>query len=103
MNTGTGELTPVAASAPEFQTLLSTDQANEWFLPELVAKLHAAGKIPGPGECFTFVTLPVFSQGHYEVSNLNPVPVREHFGVTGRTIREIAGYPDGAQVRVKSQ
>jgi hypothetical protein len=101
LNTGTGELTVVAASVAEFQTLLSTEKVNEWLLPELVAKLHAAGKILGPGECFTFITLPVFSQGRYEVTNMNPVPLREHFGFTGRIIRETEGHPDGAQVRVK--
>lgn len=56
--------------------------------------------MPGPGECFTFVTLPVFSQGRYEVSNLNPVPMRVHFGVSGHTIREICRLPDGTKVRV---
>ena len=54
LNTGTGELTAVVASVLAFQALLGTDQAHEWFLPELTTKLHAAGNMPGPGECFTF-------------------------------------------------
>jgi len=100
LNTGVGELTRVAESVPAFQALLNTDLVMEWFLPGLVEQLHSAGKIPAQGECFTFVTLPVFSQGKYEVSNLNPVPAREHFAITGHIIREIHGLPDGAQVRI---
>lgn len=73
LNTGTGELTVFAMSVAECQTLLGMDKVNEWFLPELIAKLHAAVKIPRPEECFTFGIQPVFSQGRYEVANLNPV------------------------------
>lgn len=42
-----------------------------------------AGRMPGPGERYTFVPLPVFSERTYEVENLNPVPAREHHGLTG--------------------
>ena len=48
-------------------------------MPYLVEQLHAAGKVPESGECYTYVTLPVFAEGKYEVDNLNPVPAGEHF------------------------
>lgn len=63
LNTRTAELTRVADSVPHFEELLNSELADEWFLPNLVGKLHAAGKVPGPGECYTFVTLPVFREG----------------------------------------
>lgn len=100
LNTGTGELTPVAASEIEFKGLLATEAVEEWFLPALVEKLHAAGKVPGPGHCYTYVTLPVFAEGKYEVENLNPVPAREHFSVTGQILKEIRSLPDGAKVKI---
>ncbi len=100
LNTGVGQLTQVADSVPAFQDLLSTDIVNDWFLPGLIDELHRAGKVPEPGECFTFALMPVFMEGKYEVSNLNPVPARDHFATTGDVIRQIQGLPDGAEVRI---
>ena len=62
--------------------------------------MHAAGKIPEPGECYTYVTLPVFAEGKYEVDNLNPVPAGEHFSVTGHILHEIHELPDDAKVKL---
>ena len=52
------------------------------------------------GECYTYVTLPVFAEGKYEVDNLNPVPAGEHFSVTGHILHEIAELPDEAKVKL---
>ena len=73
--------------------LLGTDIADEWFLPALIEQLHAAGKVPEEGECYTYVTLPVFEEGKYEVDNLNPVPAYEHFALTGDIHCEILSRP----------
>lgn len=100
LNTGAAELTNVAQSWEHFVELLGTERAEEWFMPHLVEELHEAGKVPGPGECYTYVTLPVFVEGKYEVSNLNPVPAREHFALTGEMHQQIRRLPDGAQVKV---
>jgi hypothetical protein len=73
--------------------------ADEWFLPALIDKLQMAGKLREPGECYTYVTLPIFTEGKYEVDNLNPVPAAEHFELTGHIHRQIAEMPDGAKMR----
>jgi hypothetical protein len=99
LNTGTAELTRVAESVEHFRERLGTDIADEWFMPLLVEQLHLAGKVPEPGECYTYVTLPVFSEGRYEVENLNPVPAGEHFSITGHIHHEIHELPDGDRVR----
>lgn len=99
LNTGTAELARVADSGAHFENLLNSALADEWFLPKLVAELHAAGKVPGPGECYTFVTLPIFREGKYEVENLNPVPAREHYGLTGLMHKQLHDLPDGAKVQ----
>ena len=65
-----------------------------------VERLHAAGKRSSSGKCFTYVTLPVFKVGSLEVSNLNAVSAREHFGLTGHDLQEIPELPDGAQVGI---
>ena len=100
LNAGTAEVSRVADSVEEFQRLLGTDLVDDWFMPDLVERLHGAGKRPSAGECFTYVTLPVFKGGTYEVSNLNPVNAREHFALTGHILQEIRELPDGARVRI---
>jgi Domain of unknown function (DUF1851) len=101
LETGTGDLTRVADSVDSFRDLLKTDLAEDWFLPTLVAALHAAGKIPGPGCCYSFVILPIFKEGKYEVGNLNPISAKEHFSITGMMHKEIHSLPDGAKVVFK--
>jgi hypothetical protein len=101
LNTGTAEVSRVAHTVQEFGGLLGTDLANDWFMPDLIESLQAAGKFAGAGQCYSYVVLPVFAEGRYEVENLNPVPVHEHFGLTGRVLRELRSLPDGALVRLK--
>jgi hypothetical protein len=100
LNTGTAETSRVAESPDAFQALLESESANEWFMPHLIEQLHEAGKIPGPGCCYTYVTLPIFAEGKYEVANFNVVPAREHFGLTAHIHREIQSLPDGSNVRI---
>ena len=35
-------------------------------MPDLVEALHAEGKIPGSGRCYTYLILPIFEGGDYE-------------------------------------
>ena len=100
LNTGSGELTRVAATVEEFQALLRTDRSDEWLLPPLVEQLRAAGKVLEAGECYTYVILPIFAEGKYEVDNLNPVRAREHFGLTGGIHKDLQTVPDGTKVRL---
>lgn len=100
LNTGTAELKRVADSVPQFRELLGTEVVHEWFMPSLVEQLHAAGKVPAPGECYSYVTLPIFVEGKYDVENLNPVPAHEHFSLTGHVLREIQSLPSGAKVKL---
>ncbi|MGD9588287.1 MAG: T6SS immunity protein Tdi1 domain-containing protein [Pyrinomonadaceae bacterium] len=101
LNTGTAEITQVATSRAEFMELLRTKKADEWFMPNLVEQLKVAGKFLGPDGCYTYVSLPIFSEGKYEVANLNPVPAVEHFSITGDIHRQIRHLPDGSKVRIK--
>ena len=101
LNTGTGEVTRIADNRDHFRELLAGEMADEWFLPPVVEKLHAAGKVPEPGSCYTFVTLPIFSEGTYSVDNLNVVPAKSHFGLTGHLHQQIAELPSGTKVQIK--
>jgi hypothetical protein len=101
LNTGTAEITRVAASRSEFMELLRTEIADEWFMPHLIEELHEAGKLLQPDGCYTYVVLPIFAEGKYEASNLNPVPSAEHFGLTGEIHRQLRDLPDGSKVSVQ--
>jgi hypothetical protein len=101
LNTGTAEVTQLASSRAEFLELLKTDKADEWFMPGLVEELMAAGKILKPDHCYTYVILPIFKDGKYDVSNLNPVPAKEHFGATGTLHQQIREMPDDAKVKIE--
>jgi len=100
LNTGTGEIQRVADSVEEFRTLLGTEKVREWFMPALVEQLHAVGKVPAAGECHTYVTLPVFAEGKYEVANLNAVRAKDHFAATAHVLREVQWLPDGTKVKL---
>ena len=101
LNTGTAEITQVADSRAQFTELLKSDAYEEWFLPGLVQQLKEAGKLLKPDHCYTYVTLPIFAEGKYEVSNLTPVPAREHFGLTGSMHQQLHALPNGAKVKFR--
>ena len=101
LNTGTAELSKVATSREEFQTLCGMEVAVDWFLPPLIERLLKAGKSLARGQCYTFVTLPIFLGGTYTVENLNPVDAKEHFGLTALVHKQIRDAKDGDQIRIK--
>ncbi|MDP3748893.1 MAG: hypothetical protein Q8Q88_17785 [Phenylobacterium sp.] len=101
LNTGTAELVRVAPSTAAFSKLLAGDDGDYWLMPGFVEELRLAGKRLEPGCCYSFVTLPIFSEGRYEVANLNPMTGREHFGVTGSLHAQLQALPDGALVTVR--
>ena len=103
LDTGTGLVESVANSRAHFEEVVRTsaDLVDEWFLPAVVEKLHAAGKKAGAGECYGFVILPVFAEGKYEIDNIFAIPIAEQFVGMADVHRQLSGLPDGATVRVK--
>jgi len=101
LSTATGGLEQVAESEPEFVDLLAGERVNEWFLPGLVQALQSAGKHLQPDQCYSYATLPVFSDGSFSVDNMHPMNAKEHFGFTGDVMRQIQSLPDGARVSIQ--
>lgn len=100
LNTGTAEVERVAENVEQFNQLLREDIAGEWLLPPLVEALIEAGKTRAEGECYTYVTLPVFEEGEYTVENFNAVPAVEHFELTGSVLQQLQDVPDGTTVNI---
>jgi hypothetical protein len=101
LDTGTAELSRVATSEAEFAEHLAGEAGVYWLMPDLVEELAAAGKILRPGWCYTFVILPIFKEGGYQVDNLNPVPAAEHLSLTGEMHQQLRALPDGAKVKLQ--
>ena len=103
LDTGTGLVEHVAQSRAHFEHILrsSPDLVDEWFLPPLVERLHAAGKKPNEGECYGFTILPVFAEGNYDANNMFVLPVREQLIGMADIHRQLNDLPDGASVQVK--
>jgi len=103
LDTGTGLVERVAQSRTHFEEIVrsSPNLVDEWFLPTLVERLHAAGKKPKKGECYGFTILPVFAEGKYDTDNMFVLPVREQLVGIADIHRQLNGLPNGASVRVK--
>lgn len=101
LNTGTGSVAPIAGSEEAFESLLASEAAEELFLPDLISDLHEAGKLLQADECYSYAIFPVFAEGKYEASNLNPVPSWEHFGLSGDLHKQLRDFPDGTKVSIK--
>jgi hypothetical protein len=103
LDTGTGLVEAVANSRAQFDNLLRTspDLIDEWFLPALVEKLHAAGKKAGADECYGFGILPVFAEGRYEVDNMFVIPCTEQLVGMADVHRQLSEHADGAAIQVK--
>ena len=76
-------------------------EVSEWFGPSLIESLHEAGKIAGEGQCYLFITLPIFEECRYEPDNLAVVPSHEVFAGLANIHRQIADLPDGSKVQIK--
>jgi hypothetical protein len=102
LDTGAGSVSKVAATKREFEQALRSEKSDLWLLPALVNHLRAAGKSLDPGQCYHLITAPIFREGKYEVDNIAPVSVVEHFRLSADLHRQIAELPDGAKVRFKT-
>ena len=102
LDTGTGLVDQVARTRVQFEEMIrsSPDLVDEWFLPTLVERLHAAGKRPAVGECYGFTILPIFAEGKYDTDNMFVVPVREQLVGMADVHRQLNDLPEGASVQI---
>jgi len=105
---GTALIERIGENASEFHAYLGGDrdpawdsQIEEWFLTNLVARLHDAGKRPAPGQCYGLTVLPVFEGGRYEVDNIFVVSAVEWLTHTASIHNQLRDLPDGGQVAIK--
>jgi hypothetical protein len=101
IDTGYGELEPVAESIAQFEEALG-DPEVEWelcLLPVVRQFEQEHGPLLG-NECLGFTTLPIF-KGTYSAENRYRLTIAEHAAFTGDLHSQIRDLPDGAMVRLK--
>ena len=91
-----GSISEVAASEAEFRRLCQIDEEG-WLLRPLAARCRAVGMTLGPGQCYTFTTLPLFG-GEYQVENIWKCAWRGWFGFLGSVYAQTKNLPDGSNV-----
>jgi hypothetical protein len=101
LDLGNGQLEPVAANVAEFeQAITDPDNSSVWFGASLVDQLRAAGKVLQPGECYSYLQLPMLG-GEYESDNFRSYDVVTHFRVWGPIHEQLHDLPDGATIEFK--
>lgn len=100
LNTGTGDIEPVAANAEEFRQLIETEAGEDWLLPGLVDAVIASGKVLGPGQCYGFHKLPLFRGGDYLPENILIAAAKDVYRITGYIHRKMCGAGEDEKVRL---
>ncbi len=98
LDTGTGKLQQVAASVDEFQRLRQQrEQADQWFIPQLVGDLITSGVRLSPGQCYSYKKPPILG-GEIEPANFEPTDLSVHFSVLGQIHRQVKDLPAGTKI-----
>jgi GNAT superfamily N-acetyltransferase len=98
LDVGSGQVEAVATSEAEFdRAAADPENAGLWFGAALVEDLREAGKVLGPGECYSYLQLPLLG-GEYEPGNFKVADLVTHFRVWGPIHEQLRDLPDGATV-----
>ena len=99
LDVGAGSLTRLADDREQFATLIDQgNNANDWLMVPLVDKLVAAGLTLRPGECYSYVQLPILG-GDYTVENTRVVPLVQHYKAFGPIHEKLKDLPDGTRIK----
>ena len=98
LDTGAGLLQQVAGSAEDFKRLMQQrENADQWFVPQLVGDLMAAGVVLGAGQCYSYKKPPVFG-GQIEPDNFEPTDLSVHFSILGQIHRQVKNLLPGTSI-----
>lgn len=99
LDTGTGQLQKIAASIDQFQQLRQQQEnAEQWFIPQLVGDLITSGVRLAPGQCYSYKKPPILG-GEIEPSNFQPTDLSVHFSILGQIHRQVKDLPPGTKIK----
>ena len=98
LDTGAGQLREIAGSEKEFKQLMQQQEnADQWFIPQLVGDLMARGIRLAPGQCYSYKKPPILG-GEIEPGNFEPTDLSVHFSVLGQIHRKVKDLPPGTKI-----
>ena len=99
LDTGTGKLQQIAASADEFNQLRQQRQnAEQWFIPNLVGDLMTSGVRLAPGQCYSYIKPPILG-GEIQPANFKPCDLSVHFSILGQIHKQVKNLPPGTKIK----
>jgi hypothetical protein len=98
LDVGRGAVSRLAKDREEFACLLDEgNNATDWLAIPLVEKLVAARLLLGPGQCYSYIRLPVLG-GDYTVENTRVVSLTQHYRAFGPIHEKLKDIPDGTAI-----
>lgn len=98
LDTAGGMLTEVASSADDFkQLMVQVDNADQWFVPQLIGDLKSTGLNLGPNQCYSFKVPPPLG-GEFELTNIEVCDISVHFNILGQIHEQIKDLPEGTPI-----
>ncbi|SEK16809.1 MULTISPECIES: T6SS immunity protein Tdi1 domain-containing protein [unclassified Variovorax] len=99
LDVGSPDVVPVAASASEFQDLLTQREfVLRFFDASLMVELLNTGQPLKAGQVFGFKRLPSLG-GYYIVDNFEPTDIEVHFAVCGQLQAQTSHLAPGTEIR----
>ena len=100
LDVGASTLTRVADDREHFADLADLDDnANNWFLINLVDQCVAAGKVLKSNQCYGYKMPPILG-GEYSVENTVPTDLAVHYSFLADIYRQTKDLPNGSRIRV---
>lgn len=97
LDVGNGTLEKLADSREAFSDAIDEENnVDDWLMIPLVDDLVDAGVTLGPGQCYSYVQLPVLG-GDYSVANTRVVSLDRYYQALGPIHEKLKGLVDGAQ------
>ncbi len=98
LDTGAGQLQQVAETAKDFKALMQQpENADQWFIPQLVGDLMVSGVRLAPGQCYSYKKPPILG-GEIQPGNFEPCDLSVHFSILGQIHRQVKNLPPGTKI-----
>ncbi|HKF48280.1 MAG TPA: DUF1851 domain-containing protein [Terracidiphilus sp.] len=100
LDVGHGTIEKIAESREQFCELIDAgDNAEDWLMISLVDECRAAGITISANQCYGFKIPPLLS-GKYEVSNIAPIDLAEHYSFLADIFQQTKNFPNGTKLKL---
>lgn len=100
LDIGIGEIKLISQNYHDFfQNHLSEKVTEELLMPNLVEKLERKYSVLKPGQIFSYNLMPILG-GLYDETNMFPLDIYEHFGITGEVHNRLKNLPNGTSIKI---